>query len=248
MTSAGAGVAPRRLQQQQREEDADDHVEPLGVVHHGHARGQPLVVPDVVGGADHGQQRQRAVQPGARASAPRLLGLLGRLGRRLGEEAQRDGEGHVHGQLDQQVEHARVRGVELEERPERSRARRAASAGQAWCTISPPTSVSRAVWPTRSSSGAVSGSCSSTARSAAQPGASRPRSRSAKVTARRRRASARPAPGRASGARARPSRGRCACLSGPPRRRRPPRDRPACCRWRSRTGMRWRARLRCGSS
>ena len=164
------------------EEHADDDVQALGIVHHGHAARQPLVVPDEMRGAEQGQQRQGAVEPAPGPARGQPGRGLGRVGGRLGQEPERDGEGHVHRELDQQVVEPGVGGVELEGRTRRSPATPAASADQASWTISPPTRVSRAVWPTSASSGAVSGSCSSTARSAAQPGASRPRSRSANVT------------------------------------------------------------------
>jgi len=110
----GADVASRSLQQQRGEEHADDHVQALGIVHHGHPACQPLVVPDEMRGAEQGQQRQGAVEP-APGPLRREPGCgLGRVGGRLGQEPERDGEGHVHRELDQQVVEAGVGGVELE--------------------------------------------------------------------------------------------------------------------------------------
>ena len=113
----GADVAARGLQQQHREEHADHDVEPLGIVDHGHARGQPLVVPDVVRGAGQDEEGQRAVPPAARRPGRQSSRGLGRIRDRLGEESERHGEGHVHRELDEQIVESGVGGVELEDRP-----------------------------------------------------------------------------------------------------------------------------------
>ena len=63
------------------------------------------------------QQRQQRVQPWVRATPACLLGLGLRLSGWLGEEAQRHRERHVYRQLDEQIEHAGIRRVELEDRP-----------------------------------------------------------------------------------------------------------------------------------
>ena len=88
-----------------------------GIVHHGHPGRQPVVVPDEVRGAEQGQQRERAVEPAPGRPRGQPGRGLGRIGGRLGEEPERDREGHVDRELDQQVVEPGVGGVELEGGP-----------------------------------------------------------------------------------------------------------------------------------
>ena len=106
-------VAARGLQQQHREQHADDDVGardrppwPCGPAARC-ARRSARAEQGRSGGAVEPAPRR----PAARAAAP------GRVGVGSDREPERDREGHVHRQLDQQVVEPGLRGVELEQRP-----------------------------------------------------------------------------------------------------------------------------------